>query len=183
MRSAVLVVATAMLFVTGAHAGFNGEKKITLKASDGTSLQVGTVTLTDKGDRTGIDVKLDSNLFEVNFISMRNFECLGSSGNRVCHLPYGYSIRNEITKDDLRDLEYHLLFVFVKAGAPGFDAFNGLYYKLKSDNAGNFFGTLMEVDLNPLAVPPDEEYARPISEFEMVEAPATKFKFTNIEIR
>lgn len=164
------------------QAGMSGEKDIFLEATDGNLLRIGTAVFKDRGAETGIEVRLDNSAFDVNFISMRNFNCLGNTGARICHLPFDYPIRNEISDDDLRDLEYQLLFVFIPKGAPAFNAYNGLYYKLEADGSGGLLGQLMEVDLNSLSSPPKVDFARVIPEFDMIKASDSKTKYTRMRI-
>jgi len=184
MKYVWLSAASLWLAMSAATAAeLSGTKNVLLVAEDGTARQIGTVTFEPDGQTTRFTVTMDESQFQVEFISMRNFNCIGIGSPKICHLPFGYSIRNEITADDLTDLEYNFLFVFVKAGAPSFDAWNGMYYKLKMAEDGSLTGRLLEADLSVLAVPPDKEYARPISEIDMLEASASKYVYTRIEIR
>lgn len=98
--------------------------------------------------------------FTNQFLSMRPFRCLEGPDKHWCHLPYPYENRRNIS-DDLTDLEYDLLFIWKGAGDYGIDTWNGVYYQLEPSGAG-YRGTLHEVDMDELAVPPEAGDLRPL---------------------
>jgi hypothetical protein len=143
--------------------------RISIEASDGRSLPIGTLHLVpqDGGYRTR--VTLDDSAFEAQFLSMRPFQCLPHPEETVCYLPYPYENRRFIRDGDLTDLEYDLLFLHKSPAEYGIDAWNGFYYRLSRTPDG-FTGTLYETDLNVLAAPPERGELRPIKPSELYEA-------------
>jgi len=129
------------------------------------------------------DAALDAPEFGDEFLSMRPFHCLSDQAEMWCHLIYPYDLRNEITADDLTDLEYHLLFIFRSPDSYGIDAWNGLYFDLSLGGDGAITGTVSEVDLNILAVPPTDPTKRPISTGDLNEVEPTAHRFASVEIR
>nr|MDJ0640618.1 hypothetical protein [Paracoccaceae bacterium] len=103
-----------------------------------------------------------------HFLSMRPFKCLEGPEKHWCHVPYPYEIRRDLSAD-LTDLEYDFLFLWKAATDYGIDTWNGVYYRLEADGAG-FAGTLHELDLGQLAVPPAAGELRPIAEKDLHEA-------------
>ena len=89
------------------------------------------------------------------------FKCLPHTTQVVCYLAYPYENKRFITKDDVTDLEYDLLFLHKSPQEYGIDAWNGFYYDLEMTEMG-FVGELRETDLNVLASPPEEP--RPIKD-------------------
>ena len=104
-------------------------------------------------------------------MSMRPFKCLHDepSDRDLCHLPYPYENRRFITKSDLTDLEYELLFIRRKATDYGIDPWYGSYYQLHWESEQRIIGKMTEVDLDILASPPDENHLRPISDDQLTE--------------
>ncbi len=77
-----------------------------------------------------------------------------------CHVPYPYEIKRDISVEPT-DLEYDFLFLWKKAGSYGIDMWNGVYYEL-SEQDGNLVGSLHEMDMNVLSVPPEAGVLRPL---------------------
>lgn len=145
--------------------------------------KIGDVTFTDVGnDKTAVQVTMDHDQFTEHFLSMRPFRCIESQTEWFCYLIYPYDLRSIISKDDLSDLEYQLLFIRKKPSEFGIDAWNGLYYQLTVEPDGSISGTLLEGDLNSLQSPPEEKYARPIDLNEFIEASKTKRLFPTLRI-
>lgn len=137
------------------------EMVITLHATDGTEIDIGILKTTPQGEGHRIQVILDETKFEDKFLSMRPFKCLPHPTQVVCYLAYPYENKRFISKDDVTDLEYDLLFLHKSPQEYGIDAWNGLYYDLEMTEKG-FVGELRETDLNVLASPPEE--LRPIKD-------------------
>lgn len=160
-----------------------GEKTITLVAAGGEKFTLGKVSFTrDDGGRK-IKVDLNAPEFQDEFLSMRPFRCLPDKKEMWCHLAYPYDMHGKVTEDDLVDLEYSLLFLFKPPKGYGIDAWNGLYFKLALQPDGTISGPLNEVDLNVLAVPPDDRLSRPIKHFDLTEAQPDGHRFARVEIK
>ena len=141
------------------------ERAVYLEDNEGARLRIATLDLA--ADRT-YRIRLDADAFTDHFLSMRPFKCLEGPEKHWCHVPYPYEIRRDLSAD-LTDLEYDFLFLW-KAGTDyGIDTWNGVYYRLEADGAG-FAGTLHELDLGQLAVPPAAGELRPIAEKDLHEA-------------
>ncbi|MEQ8824512.1 MAG: rhodanese-like domain-containing protein [Filomicrobium sp.] len=160
-----------------------GTKTIYLIDGQGTPTEIGQVAFTNSGEKSAIDVKLQSKDFEEKFLSMRPFRCIDGTKQTVCHLPYPYQLEDKVTAKDLRDLEYRLLFLHKGPTDYGIDAWNGMYYRLKADASGKITGALHEADFNILAVPPEPGVTRPIGEADLQEAETERHRFPKIEIR
>ncbi len=172
------------LVETAAAQPFPGKAQIVLIAADKSELPVGQVTFIPQADDSAlIDVEIESERLTDHFLSMRPFRCIEGEDEWFCHQPYLYSIRNQISADDLTDLEYQLLFIRKIPSEFGIDAWNGLYYQLELRDDGSIGGSLLEGDLNVLQSPPAEQYARPIDLFEFVEADPERRLYPAIEIR
>ncbi len=135
--------------------------------------RIGDVTFSKVDDeQTSVQVSLDTGQFSEHFLSMRPFRCIQGQTEWFCYLDYPYDLRSIITKADLSDLEYQLLFIRKTPAEFGIDAWNGLYYKLTLEPDGIISGALFEGDLNSLQSPPAEKYAKPVDMDEFV--PASK---------
>lgn len=185
VRRLLTVVAMAGLAAGAAHSGGlpEGEKSITLVAQDGARQPIGRVRFTPDGDGAKIAVTLDAPEFGEEFLSMRPFRCLSGPKQMWCHLAYPYGTRARITASDLVDLEYQLMFIWRTPDRVGADAWNGLYFKLAVAPDGSIAGDLHEADYNPLAVPPDMPYARPIGHGDLSRAEPGKRLFDRVEIK
>lgn len=163
----------------------SGTKSVSLIAHDGTRLKIATVSFKPSDERgyIGFDVKLLDAEFQDEFLSMRPFRCMPDKKEMWCHLAYPYETKKKISKADLQDLEYALLFLFKPPKGYGIDAWNGLYFKLKLEGDGNITGTLHETDMNVLAIPPDAGELRPISHGALSEVEPDAHRFYKIEIK
>lgn len=114
---------------------------------------------------------LDMNdaVFGEFFLSMRPFKCLDGGEKLCCHVPYPYEIARKISKGDLKDLEYDLLFVWKNANDYGIDMWNGLYFRIEPDGDG-WRRRVREIDMGGLAVPPPAGDLRPIRDSDIHEA-------------
>jgi hypothetical protein len=145
--------------------------KISLIDRAGTELVVGNVQFSGfKDGKSGFAVTLESPRFTDHFLSMRPFRCLEGAQEWFCHMPYTYKLRRVVSKDDLRDLSYSLLFIRKTPAEFGVDAWNGLYYDLSFKDDGTVTGELLEGDLNSLASPPEVDYSYPIEMDDFIKA-------------
>ena len=149
-------------FATFATYAYGADMNITLHPHNGAPINMGTLTLTAKDQGYHYQLSLQDALFSDHFLSMRPFRCMQGPEYMLCYLPYPYPKTQRINRDDLTDLEYDLLFIRKYPSEFGIDAWNGVYYRLKWVQA-HIHGELQEVDLNILAVPPEDGVTRPIT--------------------
>ncbi len=161
----------------------SGKRDIALVAADGVSKRIGSVVFTPKEDGAEISVSIDGADFQDEFLSMRPFRCLPDRKEVWCHLAYPYKLRGRVTASDLTDLEYALLFLFKPPGDYGINAWNGLYFKLSLGADGVISGAVHEVDLNVLAVPPEQDFARPVRAPDLNEVDPDSHRFARVEIK
>lgn len=138
------------------------EKEIKLISNENKSLSIAKINFKSSANETSYKISWQEDVFNDEFLSMRPFKCIDHEKQMICHLIYPYKKRGHITSDDLMDLEYDLLFLHKSPTEYGINAWNGLYYKLNQTNQG-FIGQLMEIDLNILAAPPEDDILRPIT--------------------
>lgn len=131
---------------------------------------------------TAVSVDMDNSAFSEHFLSMRPFRCIEDKSEWFCYLEYPYDLRQLITRDDLSDLEYQLLFIKKLPSEFGIDAWNGLYYKLEHQTDGSITGELLEGDLNVLQSPPAEKFSKPVDLGEFIEADKVKRLFPKLRI-
>lgn len=139
------------------HALDEGENGVWLQAQDGARIRIATVTEADGR----YDLQMNDAVFGEHFLSMRPFKCVEGPDMLWCHVPYPYEIKRDISKD-VTDLEYDFLFIWKPAGSYGIDMWNGLYYELEGDQ-NTLTGTLHEMDMNVLSVPPEDGNLRPLT--------------------
>jgi len=146
--------------------------------------KIGDVSFTNTANgATSVLLNIDTGgPFTEHFLSMRPFRCIEGKTEWFCYLEYPYDIRSVITKDDLSDLEYQLLFIRKTPSEFGIDAWNGLYYKLELKSDGSITGTLLEGDLNSLQSPPAEKYAKPVDLNEFIPGDKAKRLYPTMKI-
>ena len=162
---------------------FTGEKQIILLSADKTETVIGKIRFKTDTDGASFEVTLDASRFSDHFLSMRPFQCIEHVKQTICHLQYPYKTRRHITRKDLTDLEYELLFLHKKKGEYGINAWNGIYYKLSLNSDGTISGVLNEADMNVLASPPAQDYDRPIGEADLTEGEPPQYRFPTLLIR
>lgn len=183
MRNQLKLALLALCTMIFPAAALEGNKAIVLIDAGGNELEIGRVTFRAQERGIGIDVKLDEGKFTDKFLSMRPFLCIERKKQAMCHLAYPYKTRKTITPDDMTDLEYELLFLHKKSSEYGINPLNGIYYDLTKGKDERIQGVLMEIDMNIIAVPPEKEYARPISSADLFKGDAAKYQFPRLEIR
>lgn len=142
---------------------------IKLLEPEGQQREIGSLSLTQVGDQYRFAVNLNEPPMENYFLSMRPFRCLSKDTQMLCHLAYPYEMTDLISKENLRPLEYALLFISRGATDYGIDPWNGIYYDIAWPEPGSlsFTGEAKIVDLNILASPPDQGVAYPIVETDL----------------
>ena len=170
-----------------AHAGSGklpeGQKSISLKSADGTTLDIGTATFAPDGSGAKVTIQMTAPEFQDEFLSMRPFRCLAGGKETWCHLEYPYEVAGHVTADDLVDLEYKLLFLFKSPAGYGIDAWNGLYFKLALQDDGSITGNVHDTDLNVLAVPPEDRKARVVQHKDLTAVEPGSHRFFSVSIR
>lgn len=149
----------------------NLNKTVTLKSSGGETIDIGSIQLTRQpSGGFSYTLDIDHSKFSDHFLSMRPFKCFQGPIQMLCHLPYPYNKSQLIKNNDLKDLEYDLLFIHRRSTDYGINPWNGIYYQLTMDKQFNFTGELKEVDLDILASPPEGGITRPITQSDLNEA-------------
>jgi hypothetical protein len=160
----------AVLLLAPCHAENTGHNlNIQLQSDSGEAIAIGTLFLSPLEDGYRFRVEWDENRFTDQFLSMRPFQCLQGAQGMLCHLPYPYDNPRRITRDDLTDLEYDLLFIRKSTSEYGIDPWNGIYYRLRWVD-DHIEGTLFETNLDVLAAPPEPGVMRPIEADMLYEA-------------
>ncbi len=169
---------------------FAQDYSITLRGNNDEALKIGVLT-TKASEKDSVntadkailtyEIKWDTAEFEDHFLSMRPFKCLPAGEKLWCYTPYPYEIKRQISKHDMTDLEYDLIFVWKPKGEYGINLWNGVYYKLEPNNEG-WKGTMQEYDLNILGIPPEAGELRPILEKDLHEASTEDHFLPFIEI-
>ncbi len=139
-------------------------RKVFLEEIDGSRIEIATLS----GSAESYAVEMNDGAFSDHFLSMRPFKCLDGPEKTWCHVPYPYPIKRDVT-GDLIDLEYDFLFVWKGRTDYGIDMWNGVYYRLGPDGE-DFVGHMHEINMDMLAVPPDEGELRPIRDVHLEEA-------------
>ena len=170
------------LFASLSQAEEKSTKNIYLIDQKGKELKVGAIEFIKKPQGETFKVKWDESKFGKFFLNMAPFQCIEGK-LMYCHLPYPYKTRKTITKTDLIDLEYELLFVQKIAAKYGIDFWNGVYFRLKRNPDGSFTGKVWETDMNELVAPPPNEYDRPVGGDDLSQAPEGKHRFPMIKIK
>ena len=156
-----------LFFLTAA---LGREMSVDLLTQDGSAIKIATLQIQDENaaEKT-FQLQLNDSVFTEHFLSMRPFRCLQGPAHMLCHLSYPYQNNRLLSKQHVRDLEYDLLFIRKDPKEFGIDAWNGLYYKLQWQQ-DRLKGTLHEVDLNILAVPPAAGDLYPIGDNDLTPA-------------
>lgn len=154
------IVAPALAaFLAVSSAAFAGEpalegvKQIVLHAKDGKAIDIGTVTFTPAGDKIAFKIDFDGKKFQQYFLSMREFKCVVGP-EVMCRVPYPYPNPDTVTAKNLSWLEHALIFFYKRPTDYGANMANGLIYTLKITPKG-LVGTPQSIDLNEIAVPPE----------------------------
>ena len=120
------------------------------------ALKIATLVIENKGDKSVYQLSMHEPQFGDYFLSMRPFKCMTDKVKMLCHLAYPYAIERQFSKNDLSALEHDFLFIRRKPTDYGIDPWKGLYYRIQQ-KGDMFIGQAHEVDLNILAVPPEDE--------------------------
>lgn len=158
---------------------------VQLLSAQGEPVTVAKLTIEQQQDgQYDYSLAMERAVFSDQFLSMRPFRCLDAPTQMLCHLPYPYQKASHFSAQDLRNLEYDLLFIHRKASDYGIDPWNGVYYQLTLDDKGNkITGEIRAVDLDILAAPPPEGIEHPITSDDLHETPADSHVFPRLVIQ
>jgi len=155
---AIMMLMTSLVAMAEASKHY----RIQLQSIDGEKIvPIALLEMAAEGDGWKYRLEMLEAGFGDYFLSMRPFKCITDRVDMLCHLPYPYKIERKINQSDVTDLEYDLLFIRRKPTDYGINPWNGLYYRLRWQG-DLLVGEAHEVDLDLLAVPPDEGVLRPI---------------------
>lgn len=180
IRHGLLVVGLSLALAANAA---NEVRKLPVSLVDasGQKVHIGTLVLTPSQEGWSYRMDMDKQHFEERFLSMRPFICLEGSVYALCHLTYPYRLERRITKTDLVDLEYDLLFIQKRTAEYGIDAHKGVYYRLAWKN-DHIEGQAYETDLDRLAIPPEAGITRPIGMSDLFEIEAGRHPWPGVFI-
>lgn len=155
------IITVLVLLMLAVVAQAETHYRVDLLAVDGQRLSIATLSVSSFDRNDGYRLELEEGAFSHEFLSMRPFRCLTVQGVMLCYVEYPYVNQRKISRQDLTDLEYDLLFIARTEKEYGIDPWNGRYFKLRWQGA-SIVGELNEVDLNILASPPEGGSLRPI---------------------
>jgi hypothetical protein len=133
----------------------SGVKSISAQTRDQQLIPLGTVEFKPQSNGSSIKLTMDHARFTDHFLSMKEFKCLESAEEVLCHVPYPYKNPAVVSDADYAWLEHQLLFLFKQPRDFGAKLWNGLYFRLERDEAG-LVGIPQAVDLNLISAPPDD---------------------------
>lgn len=155
------------LFTSGSSvlaADLSGHKTISLVSLAGEKTEIADLELLPRYGGYGFEVTFRRAAFRETYMQETNFLCLLGSSREICHFPFppgDYAPDDSsgfFTEDDLRPLEYALLFAHKRPAPADIDInlFNGMYYRL-SVVGKRIEGTVFGSDFNRLIVAGDKE--------------------------
>jgi len=171
----------ALLALTGAASLASAEQLYDLVFDTGKDdrVRIGTLAVEAFDEEGGFRVTLDEDAFGDYFLSMRPFRCITHRDKMLCHLPYPYENRRRLSREDLTDLEYDLLFIARSPTEYGIDPWNGRYFDLRWEG-DRLVGDLFEMDLDILAAPPEDGSLRPLADAERVPLGASESQWAPV---
>ena len=158
----LLVLTFLLILAPLAHAWeLSGIKAISALTRDQQIIPIGSVEFKPLAQgTTGFTLTMDHTRFSDHFLSMKEFKCLESAQEVLCHVPYPYKHSGTVSDKDYAWLEHSLLFLFKQPRDFGAKLWNGLYFRMERDEAG-LVGLPQAVDLNLISAPPDDLFTPP----------------------
>lgn len=133
-----------------------GVKTITAITRDQQRITLGSVRFEPRADGSiAFAVTMEPARFTDHFLSMKEFKCLDSQDEVVCHVPYPHAQPGIVTSKDMAWLEHNLLFLYQLPTDFGAKLWNGLYFQLERSEQG-LRGTAQAIDLDYISAPPDD---------------------------
>lgn len=183
MRSSALITQMAyslfvycLLLATAGVAQAQARYGLYLVSGD-SRVTIGELSITALGHNDGYQFTLDEAAFSDHFLSMRPFKCLSMQEPMLCYTPYPYRNRRNISRNDLTDLEYDLLFIARTPAEFGINPWNGRYFQMRWQG-DVIVGDMNEVDLNILASPPEDGGLRPLVDEDLTPSEPSETKWT-----
>ena len=173
----VLVVLTALVLSCLPNSGYaawelSGTKAIILTTAEGTRINIGSVEFMPTTESAAtFKISLNTATFKDYFLSMREFKCIQGATELTCHVPYPYVNPRTVRINDLAWLEHSLLFFYKLQSDYGAKLWNGIYFELRSTDAG-LVGTPKAIDLNQIAAPPDNTSIPPYGSAQRYDIPS-----------
>jgi hypothetical protein len=134
----------------------SGVKSVSALTRDQQLIPLGTVEFKPLANgSSSFKLTMDHTRFTVHFLSMKEFKCLESATEVMCHVPYPYKNPATVSETNYDWLEHHLLFLFKQPKDFGAKLWNGLYFRFARDASG-LVGIPQAVDLNQISAPPDD---------------------------
>ena len=132
----VWTLATMALASATQAASLAGQRTMSLVSPSGEKTVIGHVRLTPKDNGYAYEVTYNKAAFTERYMEETNFLCLPGQHGDICQFPYppGEYSPNDSTgffkDDDLRPLEYAMLFAERRGNDVDINPFNGIYYRL-----------------------------------------------------
>ena len=132
----VWTLATVALASAAQAASLAGQHTMCLVAPSGEKTIIGHVQLTPKDTGYAYEVTYNKAAFKERYMEETNFLCLPGKKGDICQFPYPpgeYSPNDSsgfFKNDDLRPLEYAMLFAERRGNDVDINPFNGIYYRL-----------------------------------------------------
>ncbi len=185
-------IALLALCAFGSHvraADLGGHRTVSLVSTTGEKTEIADLELLPRYGGYGFEVTFRRDAFRETYMQETNFLCLPGSRREICHFPFppgDYTPDDSsgfFTVDDLRPLEYALLFAHKRPAPADIDIslFNGMYYRLAV--AGKRIeGTVFGVDFNRLVVAdPKEKYPLKPGDLDLLDLRDERFPHLVIE--
>lgn len=181
-----LIIAGAFPQSTGA-ASLEGLRTLSLVSLRGEKTVIGHVHLTTKDDGYAFAVAYEKDAFRQVYMEETNFLCLAGKGGDICQFPYppGEYAPNDsagfFQPNDLRPLEFALLFAERRGSEVDINPFNGLYYRLVIAD-GRIEGRLYAADFRRLiGAGHDTTYPLEYGDLDVVDPEAQRYPTIIIE--
>lgn len=164
-----------------AESTLSGDKAVFLVDRQGNPIRIGNIIFKQSSIGSTYVLHIDHAKFTDYFLSMKEMKCL-EGPELWCHIPYPYKQPHRVTSADMRWLEHDLLFMFKQKEVFGANFWNGVYYRLHSED-GVIRGEAQAVDLNLLASPPGDLERPPIDDSVLDEIDPDTRWLPGLEIR
>lgn len=162
MKPAAATLAASVLGAAGLTSAasptfdFRGDKALIAVARDASRTRIGTVSFSARADQTAarFSVRIDPQVMQDHFLSMREFKCLPAAAEVTCFVPYPYPQPGTVSAGQYAWLEHSLLFFHKQPADFGAKLWNGIIFKFNMTPTA-LVGKPQAVDLNRIGVPPD----------------------------
>lgn len=152
---------------------------VVLQSATGDEVVIADLMVDEDG---GYSLTFRDAAFDPYFLSMRPFKCLTAPPRLQCYLPYPYEKTRKISKSDLGDLEYDLLFLVKQVSEFGVNFWNGRYYRLHWEGDA-IVGKALATDMNIIASKPPAGVTRPIGTSDLSEIAPSDTPYPSVRIQ